>query len=104
MPLNSSRRLFCPEAGVADWTEVVVKDPIRDTETLSSSGAVRVAVVDTDVHARVDNLSLRLREAREEAGLLQGVRVRRGHLKIQNITPKEEAQSVRNRAAYGGMT
>ena len=80
------------------------KDPIRDTAALRFGGSVRVAVVDTDVHTRVDDLLLRLREAGEGAGLLQGVRVSGGHLKTQLITTKEKSQHMRNRATDVGVT
>ena len=66
MSFNGARRLLRPEVLVADWTEVVLKDPICDTDALSSGSVVRMAVVDTDVHTRVDDLALRLREAVKE--------------------------------------
>ena len=96
--------MLCPEAGVADWAEIVFKYPIRDTEALSSGGGVRVAVVDTNVHTSIDDLLLRLRKAGEGASLLQGVRVSRGHLKIQLVGTEEKSQHMRNRAAGGGVT
>ena len=47
--------------GLVDWTERVLKDPIRNAAALRSGGGVRVAIVDSDVHTRVDDLLLRLR-------------------------------------------
>src|SRR5258708_33760045 len=81
--INGVRLLLRPEARVADWAEIVLKYPIRDAEALSSCGIVRVAVVDTDVDSRIHNLLLQIRKVGEGAGLLQGVRVSRGHLKTQ---------------------
>lgn len=73
MSLRGARLLLCSEARVADWAEIVLKHPVCNTEPLSSRDAVRAAVVDTDVDARVDDLVLSLREARERACLLHGV-------------------------------
>ncbi len=100
---DGTRILLSPEARVADWAEIVLKYPIRDTEALSSCGGVRVAVVDTDVHSRIHNLILRLRKTGEGASLLHGVRVRRGHLKIQLVGTEEKSQHMRNRATSGGV-
>ena len=67
---NRTLLVLWSEARIANRTEIGFEDPIRDTKTLSSRDGVRVAVVDTDVHARVDDLLLRLREAGEGARLL----------------------------------
>ena len=89
--------------GLLDWTKRVLKDPIRDTAALRAGGGVRVAVVDTDVHTRVDDLLLGLRKAREGAGLLRSVRISRGHLKIQLIGTEESSEHMRNCPTDRGM-
>src|SRR4029077_14209104 len=77
---------------------------ISDTAPLRSSCNVRVAVVDTDVHARIDYLLLRLREAAEGARLLRSEGVGGGHLKGQLISTEEALQHVRNRATDVSVT
>jgi hypothetical protein len=59
--------------------------------------------MDTNVHARVNDLVLRLRQTGESAGLLRRVRVRGGHLKIQHVATEEKSQHMRNRATSGGV-
>ena len=102
--LRGARLLLRSEARGADWSEIVLIYPICYTKPLSSGNAIRAAVVDANVHARVDDFVLSLREAGERARLLHRVRVSRGHLKIQLIVTEEKPQHVRNSAANGGMT
>lgn len=59
--------------------------------------------MDPDVDASVDDLLLRLREARERTRLLLSIRVRGCHLKVQLIGAKKKAQHMRNGAANRGM-
>src|ERR1700732_5077487 len=60
--------------------------------------------MDSDIHTRVDDLLLCLREAGEGARLLCGQRVGGGHLKRQLITTEEKLQHMRNRATDVGVT
>ena len=61
-PAQRLRGLFLAFfARLVNGTQRVPEDPIRDAAALRSGDNVRVAVVDADVHARVDDLPLRLR-------------------------------------------
>src|SRR5450631_2163622 len=60
--------------------------------------------MDSDIHTRVDDLLLCLREAGEGAGLLRGQRASGGDLKGQLITTEEKSQHMRNRATDVGVT
>ena len=91
-------------ARLVNGTQRVPEDPIRNAAALSSSDYVRMAVVDADVHARVDDLLFRLREVREGARLLRGQRVSGDHLKGQIITTEKEPQDMGNRATDIGVT
>src|SRR5260370_10052119 len=51
----------------------------------------------------VGHLRLSLRKAGEGASLLQGVRVSRGHLKIQFVGTEEKPQHTANPATSGGV-
>src|SRR5678815_1747225 len=96
--------MLCSAAWLTYRTEIVLEDPIRNAKTLRPGNAVHVAIVDTHVYTRVDDLILGLREAGEEACLLCGVRVSCCHLKIQDIAPEEKSQHVANSATGGRMT
>src|SRR6185369_1673349 len=104
MSFDYARLVLCSEAWFADRPEIILKDPISDTMTLSPGDAVGVAIVNADVHARVNDVLLGLGEARESARLLQSIRISRGHLKVEGIRAEEKPQHVSNRAGSGGMT
>src|SRR5215467_11320309 len=93
-----------PEARIPNGSKEVLKDPVCDTDTLSPGNAVCTAVVDANVHARIDDFVFGLRKAGEAARLLHGVLVCRGQLKIQLVGAEEKPQHMRNRAADGSMT
>ena len=38
--------------------KIILEDPIRDTQTLCSGSEIRVAVMNADVHTRVDDLAV----------------------------------------------
>ena len=78
-----------PKARVTYRSEVVLENPIRHAQSLGSGDMVRVAVMNSDIHARVDDLVLCLRKAGKEARVLYRMRVRGGHLKIQFIAAEE---------------
>jgi hypothetical protein len=54
---------------IASAPEAVLKDPIRDMHALGSGDEVGVAVMDSNVHARIIDLRLGLRKAVEAASL-----------------------------------
>ena len=94
-PAQRLFRLFLSvTALLVKGTKRVPENPIRDAAALSSSDYVRVTVVDAYVHARIDDLMLRLGEVREGARLLSSQRVSGGHLEGQLITTEKESQHM----------
>ena len=96
--------LVVPEAPAMDWTKIIPKDPFGNPYTLCSGNKVCVAIVNSNVHTRIDDLVLCLREAGKEPRLLRGIRVSCCHLEVQHIATEEKSQSIRNRSAGGSVT